>query len=293
MAKNKEKKIKEEGQELTRKQKIVNRVVTGVQIFLILICVVASIFIIANPGGYKENPEDCKTNMMVVMTDSMEPTIKTNDIIFGDDVPEGILDLGTVITFAKKMNNGYILDTHRIVAYGCMYKDESGVNQEVRFYFIKGEMETIEDIPEGYTFIRYITRGDKYTFDYCKNPESDYHIYDKDNNVSTQWDDKDIIFEDDVLAVWNGRRIGGVGSVIKFLQKPLMFALVILLPLVLLFGYNIFLVVKMVIAEKTKKAREAAIAEASANQIDEEEIKRRAIEEYLASLKKQEENKEE
>ena len=296
MAKNKEKKLKEEGQELTRKQKIVNRVVTGVQIFLILICVVASIFIIANPGGYAENPEDCKTGMMVVMTDSMEPTIKTNDIIFGAEVPEGILDLGTVVTFAKKMNGGYILDTHRIVAYGCTYKDDDGVTKEKRFYYVKGEMENVDDIPEGYTFARYITRGDKYTFE-NGGTEDNYCLYTVDENgekiINTQWDDKDMIFQEDVLAVWSGRRIGGVGSVIKFLQKPLMFALVILLPLVLLFGYNIFLIVKMVIAEKTKKAREAAIAEASANQIDEEEIKRRAIEEYLASLKKQEENKEE
>ena len=26
-------------------------------------------------------------------------------------------------------------------------------------------MENVEDLPEGYTFTRYITRGDKYTFE--------------------------------------------------------------------------------------------------------------------------------
>lgn len=293
MAKNKEMKEKE----LTKKQIIFNRVFTGIQIFLILICVVASIFIITNPGGYAENSEDCNTNMMVVMSDSMEPTIKTNDIIFGDEVPEGVLPLGTVITFARQMNQGYVLDTHRIVAYYCIYNGEdSSQPKEYRFYYKKGSMESVEDLPDGYNFVRYITRGDNNTYKYAKDPASDYIIESHDSNSSlpynTTWDDGDYVYQESVLAVWSGRRIGGVGAVIKFLQKPVAFALVILLPLVLLFAYNVFLIVKMVIAEKTKKAREAALAEASANQIDEEEIKRKAIEEYLASLKK-EDNKEE
>ena len=67
-----------------------------------------------------------------------------------------------------------------------------------------------------------------------------------------------------------------------------MFGLIILLPLVLLFAYNIFLIVKMVIADKTEKARKEALEEAKKNVIDEEEIKRKAIEEYLASLEKKE-----
>ena len=272
------------------KKSAFNRIFTIVQIVLIVICVVASIFIIINPGRYTKNPDDCRTGMMVVMSDSMEPTIKSNDIIFGKDVPEGILDLGTVVTFAMQNNQGYYLDTHRIVGYYCTYKDAEDKVQLARVYRVKGEMENAADLLEmypNYTIEGYITRGDKYTLMYGATIENPT-IYTEDGSRVDGNDDPGVREFDDILAVWGGKRIGGVGSVIKFLQKPIAFALVILLPLVLLFAYNIFLIVKMVIADKTKKAREAALAEVESKQIDEEEIKRKAIEEYLASLKKQE-----
>lgn len=296
MAKNKEKKVKKEEKELTKRQRIVNKIFTGFQILLIIICVIFSIIIISNPGGYAENPKDCKTGMMVVMSDSMEPTFNTDDIIFGDDVPEGVLPLGTVVTFAVKSNHGYYLDTHRIVGYLCNYSGEGNTHFQ-KFYYVEGEFENVADIPEGYNFFKYVTRGDKYTLEFGATLD-DCRIYvvDEEGNKTSQIDyskdDSTNLLRSDILAVWSGSRIGGVGSVIKFLQKPVAFFLVILIPLLLLFGYNIFLLVKMIIAEKTRNAREAAIAEVSANQIDEEEIKRKAIEEYLASLKK-EENKEE
>jgi signal peptidase len=117
-----------------------------------------------------------------------------------------------------------------------------------------------------------------------------FTIYNEDGSINYTKDDSGFrSLDGDVLAVWEGGRIGFVGTVIKFLQDPLAFGLIILLPLVLLFGYNIFLVVKMIIADKTEKARKAALEEANANKLDEEEIKRRAIEEFLASQKKSEE----
>ena len=228
------------------------------------------------------------------MTDSMEPTVMTNDIIFGKEVPEGVLPLGTVVTFAVKTYDGYYLDTHRIVAYVCSYVEE-GQDVIHKLYYIKGEIEDASDIPTGHKFECYVTRGDKYTLQYGATLD-DYRIFKVDENgnktdeVDTSKDDSRWLSQNDVLAVWNGDKIGGVGVVLKFLQDPLAFALIILLPLVLLFGYNVYLIVRMIIEEKTRKAREQALAEATAAVIDEEEIKRKAIEEYLASLKKQEEN---
>ena len=294
MSKVKEIKEKKETQELTKTQRIVNNIVTILQIIMVVICVAISIFVITNPGGYAEDPKDCNTDMMLVMTDSMEPTVMTNDIIFGKDVPEGILPLGTVVTFAVKTYDGYYLDTHRIVGYVCHYDDGEDLKIK-KVYYIKGEIENISDLPTGYMFSKYITRGDKYTLEYGATLD-DYRIFkidengNKTNEVDTSKDDIRWLNVSDILAVWNGDKIGGVGVVLKFLQDPLWFALIILLPLVLLFGYNVFLIVKMIIEEKTRKAREQALAEATAQVIDEEEIKRKAIEEYLASLKKQEEN---
>lgn len=288
------KKKKEEQQELTKKERIVNLVMTIVQILMVVVCVTISIFVIVNPGGYRENPEDCNTDMMLVMSDSMEPTLMTNELIFGKDVPEGVLPLGTVVTFAVKTYDGYYLDTHRIVGYICSYYDENNVLSQKKMYLEKGVLEDVDDIPKGYTFFKYVTRGDKYTLQYGATLDNcAIYMHDaegkKTDQLDTTKDDPVGLSKDEVLALWNGDKIPGVGNVLRFLQDPIAFALIILLPLVLLFGYNVFLIVKMVIADKTQKAREAALAEVAAVQIDEEEIKRRAIEEYLASLKKQEE----
>ena len=291
MKKDKMVEVEKKEPELTKRQRIVNLVFTIIQIVLIVVCVTASIFIITNPGGYAEDPEDCNTNIMVVMSDSMTPTIETNDIIFGKDVPVGVLELGTVVTFAVKTYEGYYLNTHRIVGYYCSYKDGEDTKYD-KLYL--GDVSNYQDFVAKYpnhTLLGYVTRGDKYTFENNATLE-DPRIWakDKDGNdyVVTSKDDPGYlsIAEGEVLAVWKGGKIGFVGKIVKFLQDPLWFALIILLPLVLLFGYNVFLIVKMIIADKTEKARKLALEEAKNTQIDAEEIKRKAIEEYLASLEK-------
>lgn len=85
-----------------------------------------------------------------------------------------------------------------------------------------------------------------------------------------------------VQGVYVGK-IPGVGSAVFWLQDPTHFFLVIMLPLILLLLYNAYLVVRYVMEAKLKKQREQLVgAGASANvALDEEEIKRRAIEEYL------------
>ena len=280
----------EKKEELTKRGRIVNLVMTIIQIVLIVVCVTASIFIITNPGGYAEDPSDCNTKIMVVMSDSMEPTIGTNDIIFGKKVPDGVLELGTIVTFAVKNYEGYYLNTHRIVGYYLSYKDGEETKYE-KLYL--GDIKSLNEVDSKYTVLGYVTRGDKYTFENNATLE-DPRIWAKDSEgkdyIVTSKDDPGYlsIADNEVLAVWGGNKIGFVGKVVKFLQDPLYFALIILLPLVLLFGYNVFLIVKMVITDKTEKARKLALEEAKANQIDEEEIKRKAIEEYLASLEKKE-----
>ena len=269
------------------KMGLANLIFTIVQIVLIVICVVASIFIIINPSRYRAKAEDCNTDMMVVMSDSMEPTISVNDIIFGKDVPDGILPLGTVVTYAVKSNQGYYLNTHRIVGYVYYYLNDKGENVSAKAYYVKGEFEDKDDLEDGWTLLGYVTRGDKYTLELGASLD-DCRIIENGEVVTNKDDSGYRSLDGDVLAVWEGGKIGFIGTVVKFLQDPLAFGLIILLPLVLLFAYNIFLIVKMIIADKTAKAREEALNEVRATQLDEEEIKRKAIEEYLASIKKDE-----
>lgn len=87
-------------------------------------------------------------------------------------------------------------------------------------------------------------------------------------------DQRERIMADEVLAVYDFH-IAGLGSAIHWLQNPTNFLLVIVLPLIILFIYNIIMFVRMMVMAKMAKQVEAAAP------VDEEEIKRRAIEEYL------------
>ena len=68
-------------------------------------------------------------------------------------------------------------------------------------------------------------------------------------------------------------RIGGFGGVIAFLRSSLGFFLCIVLPLALFFFYQLYHFISLLVTERAKRAAVSAV--------DEEEIKRRAIEEYL------------
>lgn len=93
------------------------------------------------------------------------------------------------------------------------------------------------------------------------------------------------VAEGAVEGVYVGK-LPGVGSAVFWLQDPTHFFLVIMLPLILLLLYNAFLVVRFVMDSKLKKQREqlAAAGVGDAPVLDEEEIKRRAIEEYLSKM---------
>lgn len=77
-------------------------------------------------------------------------------------------------------------------------------------------------------------------------------------------------------------KIGGLGNVITFLRSSLGFFLCIVLPLILFFLYELYNFVSLIVTERAKRAASGAPA------IDEEEIKRRAIEEYVAKQKEEE-----
>ncbi len=70
-------------------------------------------------------------------------------------------------------------------------------------------------------------------------------------------------------------KIAGLGAVINFLRSSLGFFLCIVLPLILFFLYELYNFIALLISERTKKA--------PVSKETEEEIKRRAIEEYLKS----------
>ena len=142
--------------------------------------------------------------------------------------------------------------------------------------------------------LSFVTKGDN-------NPYTDYE---GDNGYKVHVDDIIGVCTDD-------GKIRGFGNVIKFLSSSLGFFLCIVLPLILFFLYELYNFINVLVTEKHKKAavvgaeseeeiKRRAIEEFLAAQAaekakaDEEEIKRRAVEEYLAAqAAKAEEPKEE
>ena len=218
---------------LTPKQKkIIDIVVTSLEVIVVLIAIIASAIIISNPNPVSANVSKGSVKLLPVLSGSMDgdykDSFKKGDLVIAGN-PKNVLQLkeGDIITF-KGSEGGYdILITHRIVE---VIKDDDGVNART-----------------------YITRGDA-------NPE---------NQTET-------VNPYEVLAVYKSH-LKGVGNTITWLQQPKHFLLVIILPLALLFIWNIIIFVRMIIQWKMEKAA------ANGGAIDEEEIKRKAIEEYLAS----------
>ncbi len=86
---------------------------------------------------------------------------------------------------------------------------------------------------------------------------------------------------DEIIAVYNGFRIGGVGKAIDFVQSPIGFLVCIILPILVFVIIQAIRVIKNFIAYKAQKlATEGA---PSTGELSEEE-KRRIAEEYMRQL---------
>ncbi len=99
-----------------------------------------------------------------------------------------------------------------------------------------------------------------------------YYTTKGDNNIIE--DTSEVRF-DAVVGVYNGTRVANVGAVLNYLQTPTGFLIAVVIPLVLFLLYEVYNFVKVVVSLKAEKKDENY----------EEEIKKKAIEEYLASQK--------
>lgn len=83
-----------------------------------------------------------------------------------------------------------------------------------------------------------------------------------------------VAFADVIGVAEEGARIGGLGAVIGFLRSSLGFFLCIVLPLILFFLYELYRFIRLLMSERAEK-------KAPISPEQEEEIRRRAIAEYL------------
>ncbi len=93
---------------------------------------------------------------------------------------------------------------------------------------------------------------------------------DNNDNVLDEYE----IFKSDIIGKCSeDDRVALLGGIIGFLRSSLGFFLCILLPLILFFLYELYKFIALIVSERAKRAPVSAEAE--------EEIKKRAIEEYL------------
>lgn len=203
-----------------------------------------------NIGGY---------SLFSVQSDSMEPVFYTGDLLVIREYRGEDLEPGDIISFRTIEQGQYIINTHRIV-----------------------ECHEIEDIKT------YTTRGD-----------------------NTPANDQTDVVESEIIGVYsykseqengvdNGKRIKGLGKAIDFVKGTgetgekwswtigegtdserrlnLSFLFFIILPLALIFLFQIY---KFIVALNESK-KEKLMEEVSNNAELSEELKQKAIEEYLA-----------
>ncbi len=124
----------------------------------------------------------------------------------------------------------------------------------------------------------------------------------KDENIAyyrTQGDNKETNPEPDeefqttfsIVAKYTGTKLAGWGNVLSFIRTQLGFFLCILLPMIIFFIYEAVRVVMNLMAYSKERAFEEAQTAVSNSELTEEQ-KKKAIEEYLASLGQQNGNAE-
>lgn len=122
-----------------------------------------------------------------------------------------------------------------------------------------------------------------------KDDNNTYYQTQGDNKDTNPTADEILQTSSTIVAQYTGVKIGGLGTVLSFLRTQLGFFLCVLLPMIIFFLYEAVRVVLNVIAYNKEKALEEARASVAGAELTEEQ-KKKAIEEYLASLN---ENKDE
>lgn len=74
-----------------------------------------------------------------------------------------------------------------------------------------------------------------------------------DNPETNATPDKDLVLHSSVVGVWTGKKAGGLGSALDFLQSSTGFLVVIVLPLALFFIYELYNVISTVVSMKHKR----------------------------------------
>lgn len=230
---------------MSKGTKALNIALVVLQVAIVIVAIAFSVSILLSTG-YESNTDFGKSSirLMPVLTDSMAGD-KEDSFKAGDLI---------IVKSAEKVD----LSTLKVGDI-ITYLDNVGGDLQFVTHRIIDIKES--EMSSGTVIREYITRGD---------------AEDPDTAIAKT------LYAGDIKGVYVGK-LAGVGSAVFWLQDPTHFFLVIMLPLILLLLYNAYLVVRIIMEAKLKKQREQLIGATSEGAVilDEEEIKRRAVEEYI------------
>ena len=229
--------------QLNTKVKQVVSIVLNVLVWIFLIfSILVTVLVFASQNTPDGVPSLFGQSFVTVQSDSMDGQFKTGDLIIIEKVNE---------TQALELGKNVANKSGEVITYRAPIDiDGDGQPGDLNTHRIVERRENEGGI------VYFKTQGDNEAM--CPNP-----------------DDYELRFTD-VIGVWKGGKIAGLGGVIDFLRSSLGFLLCVVLPMVLFFLYEVYNLISIIVKDRMKKASATVSAEA------EDEIKRRAIEEYLA-----------
>lgn len=190
--------------------------------------------------------------------------------------------LVTILVFSSEKNNG--------VSSMFGYIPLTVESDSMKPTFSKDDFIIIKEIDE----INALQKDDIITFwtiingQKVKNTHRIIEVNNINGNISftTKGDNNNIkdslnVYPADIIGKWTDFKIGGFGKVMNFLKTKAGFFICIIIPMVLFFLFELYKLIVVIVEIKRPSAAE----------IDEDEIKRRAIEEYIAEQQKMSDNK--
>lgn len=187
--------------------------------------------------------------------------------------------LVTLIVFAAGKNNGVA----NIFGYTPLTVESNSMSPTFKTndLIITKKIKDLYDLKEGdvITFKTTINGGK------ALNTHRIVEVNKTDNSISfiTRGDNNSIddsipVNADDIIGKWTGFRLKGAGKAMDFLRTKKGFFICIIIPLALFFLFELYKFIVVLIDAKKSDITEE----------DEEEIKRKAVEEYIAAQKAKE-----
>ena len=187
--------------------------------------------------------------------------------------------LVTILVFTSDRNNGVpnLLGYIPLTVESDSMKPAFSKNDLI----ISRDIDDIKDLNEGdvITFWTIIDgKRVKNTHRIIKVNEHDWNISYVTKGDNNPTEDTIEVYPGDIIGQWTGVKISRFGSAMRFLRTKTGFFICILIPMALFFLFELYKFIVVIVE----------IRRPAANVLDEEEIKRRAIEEYLAQQKNKE-----